>query len=455
MNTSGLRPHQVPHVANLCQALRTNSAVLDGSDTGTGKTYAACAVARELGVVPLVLCPLPVAHSWRTAAQQMGIEIDIINYERVRGVTRKLNHFNPRIFGPAFRKHTESEYGYVKQLGRGSRWIWKHEFELAIFDEVQRCAGETSILSKMLIAGRRQFKYLHCLSATAASEPAQLRALGYALGLFELKNFRWWLLGRGCKPGIFGGITFNEDPAKQLRAMEKIHHEIFPARGARLRKRDIPGFPETQIEVRLVDDVSGKAGRLAEDLREAYLNRTRQAEESEHHLTKDTRCRQALELLKVDVLVSIAEDYAKTSKVAIFVNYTETVDALERRLSKLFGAHNIGVIDGRNSATRAVVERDFQNNNLTAVVVNNAAGGVGLNLHDPSGKVDRTAEISPCYSADLVKQVLGRVHRDGGAFSQQFFVYFKDSREAQIADRLTNKLNNLDTLNDAELNGVF
>jgi hypothetical protein len=307
----------------------------------------------------------------------------------------------------------------------------------------------------MLIGAKRQHRRVLTLSATAASKPEQLKALGFTLGLFSLRDYRWWLLRHGCVPGIWGGITFDDDPIEQMRAMQKINAAIFPAHGSRLRKNEIPGFPKTQVDVRLIPDATGKAKTLAGDLAEAYGQRMQQAQTEEHHLTRLTRLRQALELLKVDDLVDLALDYVETSRVAVFVNYTETVDATVSALRRVLGDEGVGVIDGRNERTRQQVVDLFQSNLLSVVVINNAAGGVGLNLHDPTGHWERTALISPCYSVDVIRQVLGRVHRDGGAFSQQFFVYFDQSLEADIARILQQKSFNLDALNDADLHGVW
>src|SRR5574343_1125211 len=62
---SGLRTWQVDAAGKLCSAIKHWGAAIDGSDTGTGKTYTACAVARELGYNILVVCPKAVIKSWK------------------------------------------------------------------------------------------------------------------------------------------------------------------------------------------------------------------------------------------------------------------------------------------------------------------------------------------------------------------------------------------------------
>jgi superfamily II DNA or RNA helicase len=438
-----LRDYQRPHAEHLLKVLKTNRAALDGSDTGTGKTFVACAIAKAMGVVPRVLCPLSVTESWKRAGAYIGVDLEVTNYEKARGPSRRVNYHHPRIFGPNFRRHTESDLGVEVHWAKGSSWQWKSEVELAIFDEVDRCGGATSLHSKMLIAARRQFRHLLLLSATAASEPQHLKALGFALGLFELKGFKWWMLKHGCEPGVFGGIVFSEDPEEQERAMLKIHKALYPSRGSRLRKSEIPGFPETQIDVRMLEG-SDEAAELAQEVRENYGHK--------NTLTQYLKARQALELLKVEQLAELAEDYATTSRVAIFLNFTKSIDALHARLVKAMGKDSVAVIDGRNTKERDATAVRFQNDALQVVVVNAQAGGVGLNLH---AKSDYTSLISTPDRPRLVKQLLGRGHREGGGFSQQFFLFFADTVEEEISARVQQANFNMDLLNDGELVGCF
>lgn len=439
MNFAGLRPYQPAHATQIARALARNRAALDASDTGTGKMFVSLWAAREVvRGVPLVICPKSVVAAWLEAAEMMGVEIEVVNYEKARGV-------RPR--GEKAEPLSRSAWGQEVAVGKGSRWVWNTGYNFGIFDEVDRCGGLTSLNSKMLIAARRQFNYLLCLSATAADDPRQLKALGFALRLFELRGFKWWLLKHGCKPGIWGGFDFTTDTIEQREAMVKIHGAIFPARGSRMRKADIPGFPKTLIEVKLIQDETGKAKQLALDLAEEFRNG--------NHLTADTALRQQLELLKVPHLVEMAEHYAKSSRVIIFVNFKNTISALRQQLTKFYRVE-APVIDGENTAAeRETIRKAFQANQIPVLLCNNQAGGVGIGLHDPVTQVERTSLISPCYSARTIKQVFGRTPRDGGGFSSQFLVGFRDTREADVAAVVLDGLGNLDALNDALLHGVF
>lgn len=441
-----LREYQKPHVARLAEILRRNRAALDASDTGTGKTPCALALAQAFDAVPLVICPLSVKPSWEEWSERLQIPAQVINYEGVRGACRYEDG----------RRVTKSSFGFEVQCARGSRWQWSQAFEFAIFDEVDRCSGSTSLQSKMLIAARRQFRYVHCLSATAADSPLKLKALGFALGLHDLKGFKWWMFDHAVKPGVFGGFRFpadSEDPVEVeavRQALLRLNSELFPHRGARLRKADIPGFPKTTIDARLLDPTD-KAKRLAGEIAELYAERQAQKKTAGTVLEKLIRARQALELLKVPDFVELATDYAKSCPVVCFVNYRDTAKKLSAALSKALGCE-VPILDGDTSAEdRGRIEKDMQTGRLRALVCNIAAGGVGIGFHDPFKQTERVTLISPPDRADLLKQAFGRVNRDGGGFSQQYLLVFAGTEEERIATNVRAKADRIDLINDGDL----
>lgn len=431
MNTNGLRPYQIPHAASLLRSLCAYRSAIDCSDPRTGKTYSALAVARALSVVPLVFCPKVAMPGWRKAARDLGTDVEVVNYEKARG--------------------KNSPYGEEVPWGSGSFWRWKYTLEFAIFDEVHRCGGSTTKNSKMLIAARRQFGKVLMLSATLADSPEQLKAVGFALGLFTLKTFRFWLMKHGCVPGIFGGFTFTDDPWERDAALLKINKAIFPAHGSRIKKSDIPGFPRSEVTVKLLPP-EDKALKLATELKALFDAKTREADASEHHLTKITKLRQSLELLKVPDLVELAEHYAASgAKIAIFVNYRQTIVELQKYLAKAFKCERIPVIDGENNdeTYRDTVRHRFQNDEFPVLLLNSAAGGEGISLHHYGGTTERVQLISPTYSVKVYKQVLGRPQAVGAAFSQSLLLAFEGTIEQDVAEDALSKQQNLGLVNDA------
>lgn len=451
-----LLPHQVEPAQRLLDTLRSRGRALDASDTGVGKTYTAMAVAKALEVTPLVICPFSVRPAWKKAAAFFGHRCEVVNYEKARGVRRKYHWRNPRVFGPSMVRLSKSAWGQEVKVGKGSKWEWARNYRMFIFDEVHRCAGASSLNSKLLRAAGRQGQYVLALSATFAESPLELGALGEVLGLHNRQTWRRWLFKHGCKPGVFGGYVFaeHEDPDKQAalrrRHLLNLHKELFPTYGTRVRKTDIPGFPKTQLGTLLVDSTAPtKAARLVREIQEAWEElQEMPAAERPHHLAELVALQQALELLLVDPFVDLAVDAVRANPVVLFVNYTETARRLVAALSK---HGECGLIDGSvTGAEREKVERRFQADEIPFCVVNSQAGGEGISLH---GRADRDTFVAPLYRAKAAKQLFGRVNRAGGAYSRQHLVYFADTKQEEIAAALEEKLTQIDTLNDGILHG--
>ncbi len=414
------------------RALIGHKAALDASSVGTGKTFVAMAIAKAMEIVPLVVCPRSLRPTWESVADQIGWGVETINYEKAR--TTKWDEGKGRSVG---------QWGQEIPHGKGSYWLWNSPVALAIFDEAHLCSGMSTLNSKLLKAAKRQFGYVLALSATAAESPLHLNALGFTLGLHDGRDFWRWLQRYGCKPGWTGGMEFDKG-AKGEQAMLKLNSLIFPSRGSRMRKEEIEGFPETQIDIKLL-------GATVEDLKLAEV--AREARETSD-LENWQVSMQRLELNAVPQVIELARLYREHSRVAIFANYTATVDAF---LQGLDG--KIGVVDGRQVGDKGAEDRhrfvtQFQKNELDYICLNAQAGGLGLSLHDPEGKEERTALILPNFSGRQTAQILGRVHRDGGAFSQQFLCAYKGTFQDIAIRTALSKLDKLSYLNDREAFGL-
>lgn len=527
MNFHGLLPHQPQHAKQLCAALAKNGAALDASDTGTGKTYVALCICRELGIVPLVLGPKNAKNTWERAAKLIGTEIEYVNYERVRGRralrggievdTVQLTQNSGQLFDtpctvvalrsgkPVFRKQcdwsdatdyvnaglrangqqlqfisepgeyafgtpfligqenlSESDWIQEKKYGSGSFIVWKNRYTMIIFDEVHRCGGSKSLNSKLLIAAKRQAQFILAISATAADDPQQMKALGYALGLHQLggkvNGFRSWLLRHGCNlDKETNRVSLSLNTNRQKAAFSALNREIFPARGARMRKCEIPDFPHSKLDVKLLDS-SAAAAKLVKsisELHKTFLDSTAAALESGLWVKE----MQALELLMVPDIVEIAEDVAAEARVAVFVSYQATRLAVTQELQKKFGRDKVGWVDGTQVGERGAEERQyfidqFQANNLAAIVLNSNAGGEAVSLHDPTGQIERVALITPQDSGRRLKQILGRVDRASGANSLQLLLYLAGTEQEKTATRVSQRLTNIELLNDADLRFV-
>jgi hypothetical protein len=463
----GLRPWQPDHVKNLLRALLAHQGAIDASDTGVGKTFCALAIAKVFGCVPLVLGPKAVRSSWEDAAGKMGTDVEFHNYEQARrdhvphvcipcGRSKSMQPRALKIAGPPpcpecgqlMVPQPVERMGIEIAHGSGSFWKWNVNPTLMIFDECHLCGGSTSITGKILRSARKRAgnakvaSYTLCLSATAADNPEQMKNLGQAVGLFTGAEYWGWLQKHGFAPDWSGNWKMTEDSIELDTAMRKIHAQIFPSRGARLRRRDIPGFPQTLIDTLIVESDA--------DLTEAINAIKAGTLEGRMH------GRHLLELALVDVLPNYIKNSLamERNSVAVFLNFRDAVD----RLLKKFP--NAGVIDGRQVGEQGDIDRrrvitEFQANRMPVLVANNQAGGAGWSGHDPTGGWTRDGYVVPSENGRQMKQVVGRLWRDGGGFSRYFFMGLRDTPHEKFLRLNQEKIRRIDILNGDEADQIF
>ncbi len=430
-----LFPVQNPHAQRLIYALEQKGAALDGSDTGTGKTYVALAIAKHMGLFPIVLTPKAVKHSWTKVARDIfRIPCFVSNYEQY-----KLGN-------------TE----YLKVDKDPLRFHWNLPTDsLIIFDEVHRCKNYTTINSKMLINAKRTGAKILALSATIANDPLQMYAIGQVLGLFhDWPGFWRWAAEHGAHKGIWGWEFSREDTPETRDALRKIHAEIYPMRGSRLRTAEFGDlFPENRILAEPFSmGTADKIQQLYDIMREElhHLHDRTKNDRSASALVEILRARQEIELLKVPTMCELAEDHVEEgNSVILFVNFQATVDALAERLKTRC------IIDGRiPDEEREKNRQDFQDDKQRIIICNNAAGGVGISLHDIHGRYPRVTLISPTYSAVDLVQSLGRAPRAGAKSKVlQKLIYCADTIEEEIAANVRRKIHNIQLINDGDLLG--
>jgi len=434
-DASGLYGYQAKNAQSMLASLRRFGAALDASSAGTGKTFSAIGVARAMNVKPLVVCPKAVIPSWHRAATHLGGEVFAVNYEKLR--TGK------------------TEFGNWDGEGNRKKFVFNTEsVGMVIWDECHKNFALSSLNAKMGIASKRQRIPSLWLSTTAAQNPLQMKAMGYALNLHSGTDFWLWAKKNGCVPGVWGGLQF----IGGHHILKRLHSEIFPDRGVRTTIDSLgDDFPESQITAELYDlNDGGQIDELYAEMKESLGRlRDKMADDAdlEHPLTKLLRARQKVELLKVPVFAELADDALEEGmSVVLFLNFNDSLDELSRRL-KVNGSVIRG---GQSDMERQAIIDAFQRGDTRIIVANQQAGGVGVSLHDLHGDKPRLALISPSYSAVNFVQTLGRVWRQGGkSKGLQRVVLAAGTVEEKVQKQLNKKLQNLSLLNDNDLVEIF
>ena len=415
----GLRVWQVDAAGKLVSAINHWGAAIDGSELGTGKSFNACGVVRELDVPFVIVCPKPVIHQW-TKVIKNHFHIDnnlkgIINYERlIRG-----------------RKDSPIASYVLDRETHRNKFTWKlPKKSIIIWDEAHRLKNWKTQASKSCIVAHNQGYRQLFLSGTLASSPLDLRTVGVCTKMFKTaKEYYKWAYDHGVYQGTWG-LEFNNSPV----ALKQIHKYLFEHRGVRLLRDSIPNFPETEIIVNAYDMADEDASKIREIYNEMKKELKIIAEKVKADgVTKNdgtekeirVRALQKTELLKIPLMEEIIREGLDAGmSVVVFLNYSATIDALAQRMNTEC------IYDGRNEKIRMKYIEAFQNNTEPLLITNIAAAREGLNLQDLDGHHPRMSVISPNDSIVKIQQALGRIHRENSKTkSIQKILYVADTQE--------------------------
>jgi hypothetical protein len=445
MNVELLLPPQRVHAVSLLNSLYINGVACDQSETGTGKTYVAAWLAKNLNSPVVIVCPKVVIPSWTKVLSYFGIKAHcLINYEKlIRGNTEHLSFKDGKDTGPS---------DYTINFPKNS---------LVILDEVHKCKSATSKNSDFLIKLKMDGYKSLLLSATAATNPLEMKAFGFATTLHNLVSYRHFITSSGAYAGRYGGFQIDLQSQKTIEAMSNIHNTLFnlyKVSSRMTRKMFDKIFPDNHVmaECFNMGTNTDKINRVYEQM-EAEMAALEESSinYSQHHFAIMTKARRMAELLKVPTMVEMIEDwYDEGISPVVFVNFTDTVEAIEKQLAKnrKFDGKIARIVGGQSDKVRQKDIDDFQSDTKRIMIANLAAGNAGVSLHDLIGNHPRGSIISPSYSAINLLQALGRIHRAEGKTTCIQKVMFADGTiEVEACKRVQSKLNNLECLNDGDL----
>lgn len=423
-----LLDYQKSHVKALINAFEYSNTAIDSSDTGTGKTYCACAVAQMLSLQPFVICPKSVISNWVKVMKEFQVDsYGISNYESIKNLT----WYN----GADGKKERCPFLTYIDET-----YTWDLPSNcLVILDEAHRCKNKKTQNAQMVMALKGGKNKVMLLSATIADKPKFFGVFSYLLDFIP-------------------NVKLHNIFLKKLRAingekpvMYLLHKRVFPRHGSRLKIADLGDkFPKNKI----IADAYSMGEKIEKEIQEQYeyinivsTEAKKLGEMANIRLVQIIRARQQIEALKLATMIELAKDHLDNDlSVVIFVNFTDSLSILAAELNTNCTIHG----------EQTLVERDraidlFQTNRERIIICQIQSGGVGISLHDVHGGHQRVSIISPSWSAQDLVQVLGRIHRAGSKTpALQKIVYCSNTIEEEICNLVQVKLINYSQLNDGE-----
>ena len=462
-DSTGLIGKQPSHAEFLANSLIVNGIASDLSDVGCGKTYSASAVLRHLKRKFIVVCPILVKGMWAEvlASFEQKAEV-IIGYEKFcRGNTPYLKYRKPT-------KKEIKDYGHKNDVPKYILPVLKLPKDwIIVLDESHKCKGQTSLNAGFLMSLKSQGYTILTLSATQATSPLDMKAYGYATDMHNggREEYKSFCLDMGAKKLIkngrpsFAALTFDiEDPTARAK-MGKCHAHLFDIKkiASRLTKADFKGvFPPHQVVAQAYD--MGASSDRIQSIYDNMQEELRRLEEScenysQHRFAAIIKARRLVEMQKVPTLVEMVEElYEQRKSVAVFVNFTDTINALNSRVERMYPG-KIGLVYGEASVKDRLQDvADFQSDKKPIMFLNLAAGGQSINLHDLIGDRSRHFVINPSYRSIDILQAMGRHHRANAKTDcYTRFVFADRTIEVPVCRRFQWRKDNIDMLNDGDL----
>jgi SNF2 family DNA or RNA helicase len=428
-----LRDYQVIARDRLIDLLTHRFTAADMSDTGVGKTITAIATATALPMPFVVICPKNTKSHWRYVGKAMGAKdscLGVYNWEQIKlgGVSTIYNHAD----------------GWCKNLSRKV---------LLIFDEAHRAKNHKTLNARILRRARDQGHFILLLSGTMFQSVLSLAGLGYPLGLVARQSF-WFSFARQFGAGLsfWGGY---EDQSN--RSQQQSLHKLLARVGVRVTKQDIAAEANCLHQADLVDsEAAADLNQIYETLSEEIAALERADATASEVLVARLRGRQAAELIKAQVFVEFCVEHLEAgNKVILFFNFNRSIQWAEGFLeSKAIASLTINGETPQKRRDFALIEFNF--GPVDVLLLNIAAGGEGINLHDSTGNKPRVALISPPESASVLVQALGRIDRIGAkSVGLNRVLFVAGTREEDVFHSVRAKIGRLSMLNDGDLDLGF
>lgn len=416
-----LKPYQYDHANDLYNDLLINGICFDTSDTGTGKTYSAIAVAKILKMKVFIICPKTIVSFWQNIATNVfGVDIlGISNYS----LLVKCKYYDNR--------GKSTDCPYINRTKDQNSFIWKiPKNTIIIFDEVHKCCNPNAYNGQLLLSLKNIYSEeipVLLLSATICENPSKFRLFSVLLKWFDSYNSvdRW--LEPTYNPVSASKIIVDRLKRNNLSCGIKIS-EL----GDQFQKNQVSSdyYDVSKTNADKIDKLHAQIIKSIEDIKNKANN------DKKVGFVTGMRQRQEIELLKVQIFIDLVEEYLDNNfSIVIFVNFTETLKILSKELKTdclIYGEQTI--------EERLKNIENFVEDRQRVILCNIHTAGDSISLNDKYGKYKRISLISPTWSSIKLIQACGRNCRiDSKTPSLNKIVYANTKVERLMCNKLKDK----------------
>lgn len=400
----------------------------------------------------LTMVPLYGTKEQREAALEKEADLYVINYDGLQVLLTELQEVKRKSKKKGNRERVIDE----KKVRR-----FVKRFQMVVYDEVHKARNNESLTFRLCDRISKACKYRVGLTGTPVGRDATAfwaqfylvdrgETLGTVKGLYLQSFFQ-------VKPGYFGGATYKLTPEKETLLHKTLRNRSI--RYADTECQDLPPLVKKPVHVTMSPDareyyrmtVEESMEEAQEEDREKlknYYAKWRQIA-SGFVYTEDDESEERFPLTfsdnqKLLALEDILDDMPNTSKIVIFHIYNQSGAMISDLLKKMKVKHVM--MNAWEKDKRGSYIKFKKDPNVTALVVNIASGGEGLNLQNANYLVF----YEPTDQPIKYRQAYKRVYRGGQV--NRVYMYEFITRNS-VEERILGFLEEGKSLFDAVVDG--
>ena len=453
-----LLPHQWGHFRSLRRGLKAHRRMVDTSIMGSGKSYVAAAIAKDMGLDLVVFAPRSAHTNWRMATKHVGVGLEFYAYSRFAArkkpytVTLEGSRGRHGVPTPDWGARVSGgiimvldECHYLKNNSARSRFIE------GLTRDLFASPGRSCVLA---------------ISATLFDKPEHAVRFARVLGIVKRRRLMGYNFNTGqCHPeGLADIASFGPGaPSQRLLTMIRWNRRrIMSGPEKRELARTLLMQRVKPLLFRAMKPLRGLAGGDAANLFApltdpgdmemltagvARLRRALAAFASRSQMATAlggiSGGLRDIEFAKVGLFEGLVRTFLEkhpSSKVIVMLNYRDPITILAARLADTKPL----VVEGRTTyKARGQRIAAFQraDGDFRVLIANTSVVAQGVDLDDKHGSFPRLLLISPSYHATTLHQATGRIARVDTAspYTTRFVYAEHEPTEVELLEKLAFK----------------